>query len=228
MPSLVTRNNHSPQITGVELSGVPCESCHTTSAGLRLPSPPGRTANIGSFMPCVTKINPCRGHRAGDRAAADQIGQAAKAACRWPDRRRRAPARPSPPTPAGRCSSTGWASYTNRNFSRVAAVMRIVFQRSWPVPDRVRRRSSAKACPANRRTNLECRSRSPDRRKARGCWRGPTRSCSRRSPSASFAARIAGRRNRRPPDRRCRNAPRRAGRRSRAKGWRNCASSSND
>ena len=164
-----------------------------------------------------------RGHGAGDRATADQVGQIPQPPAALGLDRRRESVRPGPPTPAGRRWARGSEWYRNRSF------------RGWPPSDasssiapgqsvcRGPRRSSARACPAGRHTNPACRPRSRGCRRARDCWRVPTRSCSRHSPSANCDAKAACRRSRTRPDRRCRSERRPIRRPSRARGWHNCA-----
>ena len=223
MPSLVTKNSdlsrqHRRGAVGRALAEMPN---HVLASAPAVAARPNRQHRLPHPLRC--EDHPLARHRAGDRAAADQAGQlpADLAGGRLVGVEH-LPAEHDQFQPARRCAR-GSASCTSRS------------SRAWPTSSasssnvrcrcerRGRPRSSARACPASRRTSPECRSRSPDRRRARGCWRGPTRPCSRRTPSADCDARADCRRNRRPPNRRCRNARRRGGRRSPAKGWRSCA-----
>ena len=186
MPSLVTMKSHSPAddrrgAVGRALVELPRDVAPRTlavAAGLH------GQQRLAHALRGID--HPVRGHRAGDRAIAHQAGQVPQAACRWPGRRRRAPVRPSRPSRVlVVLVARGSAWCTSRSFPRVAAVMRIVFHFSRPGPlvvghdvagRRLARQVAARVLHAHRNDQVADR--------ARGCWRGPTRSCSRRGPSA--------------------------------------------
>ena len=186
---------------------MPCSCFQTMSLAGSSPCRRASRPAASPRMPRVAKIRPSAGRRPGHGAAAHQSAASTKAACRRPDRRRRAGCRPSRPVAAGRRRRPGWASCRRRTSSACAPVIRIALPAllaRWP--GRGPPGSSAACFPSKSGQRILHADRDHQvADTARGCWRAPTRSCRCRSRLADCAASAACRRSRRPPGRRCRS-----------------------